>query len=83
VRTNPFIRFNRAAEAGGFPSLLIVSIACLALVVAPILLLALIPAPVVFAFALLGLIGGVAIVSAAIFAAFDDDGDARPRRPVA
>jgi hypothetical protein len=37
----------------------------------------------VFAFALLGLIGGVAIVSAAIFAAFDDDGDARPRRPVA
>ena len=41
---NPFLEFHRAAEAAGYPALLIVSMVCLALVVVPVALLGLIEA---------------------------------------
>src|SRR5919109_71952 len=44
MRRNPFLDFQRAAEARGYPGLLIVSMLCLVLVVASVALLALTPA---------------------------------------
>jgi hypothetical protein len=39
MRGNPFLDFQRAAEAAAYPALLIVSVVCLALVVTPVALL--------------------------------------------
>ena len=39
MRRNPFLTFQLTAERAGFPALLIVSAACLALVVVPVALL--------------------------------------------
>src|SRR5918995_5351667 len=41
MRGNPLLNFHRAAEAAGYPALLIVSAVCLGLVVAPVALLGL------------------------------------------
>lgn len=75
MRGNPFLNFHRSAEAAGYPALLIVSAACLALVVAPIALLALTQATWVLAFALLSLPAAVAILAGEIDAAFSDYGE--------
>ena len=69
---NPFLRFQRAAEAAGYPALLIVSALCLGLVVAAVALLALTPTAFAFALAILNLFAAVAILSGAILAAIAD-----------
>ena len=77
---NPFLEFHRAAEAAGYPALLIVSMVCLALVVVPVALLGLIEAGWVLTLALLSLVAAVAILAAAIDAAMSDaDEPARAR----
>jgi hypothetical protein len=81
VRANPFVTFHRAAEAAGYPALLIVTLACLALVVAPIALLALSPTAGAFAFAILSLVVALAILSTAIFAMFTDTDRRSNRQP--
>jgi hypothetical protein len=72
MRGNPFLRFHRRAEAAGYPALLIVSMVCLALVVAPILLLGLTDAGWVLALALLNLIVAIAVLAGAVLAALSD-----------
>ena len=77
---NPFLDFHRAAEAAGYPALLIVTIVCLALVVLPVALLGLIEAGWVLALALLSLVVAVAILAGAVDAALSDaDEPARAR----
>jgi hypothetical protein len=74
MRSNPFIRFHRAAEAAGYPALLLVTMVCLGLVVAPIGLLAVTGAAWALGFALLSLAVAVALLVGAIGAAFADRG---------
>src|SRR5687768_2016242 len=69
MRRNPFLDFHRAAEAAGYPALLIVSMVSLALVVTPVMLLGLTRAGWVLALALLSLIAAVAILAGAVDAA--------------
>ena len=85
---NPFLDFQRAAEAAGYPALLIVSAVSLGLVVVPVGLLGVTRLGWVLAVALLSLIAAVAILAAALDAALSDvedpptDGRAgAPRRP--
>jgi hypothetical protein len=75
MRGNPVLNFQRAAEAAGYPALLIVSMLCLAFVVLPIALLALTQAGWVLGLALLSLIAAVATMAAAVEAAFSDSGE--------
>lgn len=72
MRGNPLLNFHRAAEAAGYPALLIVSVVCLGLVVAPVALLGLTEAGWVLALALLSLIAALAILAGAIDAAMSD-----------
>jgi hypothetical protein len=72
MRRNPFLDFHRAAEAAGYPALLIISTVCLALVVAPVMLLGLTRAGWVLALALLSLTAAVATLAGAIDAAMSD-----------
>ena len=72
MRGNPLLNFHRTAEAAGYPALLIVSLVCLGLVVAPVALLGLTEARWVFVLALLSLIAAVAILAGAIDAAMSD-----------
>jgi hypothetical protein len=72
MRGNLLLNFHRAAEAAGYPALLIVSAVCLGLVVAPVALLGLTEAVWVLALALLSLIAAVAILAGAIDAAMSD-----------
>jgi hypothetical protein len=81
MRRNPFLDFQVTAERAGYPALLIVSVLCLALVVIPFSLLALTEAVWVLVIALLSLIGAVAILGAAIAAAFADRGERDPEPP--
>ena len=80
---NPFLEFHRAAEAAGYPALLIVSMVCLALVVVPVALLGLIEAAWVLALALLSVIVAVAILAGAIDAALSDADEPARARPSA
>ena len=80
---NPFLEFHRAAEAAGYPALLIVSMVCLALVVVPVALLGLIEAAWVLALALLSVIVAVAILAGAIDAALSDADESARARPSA
>jgi hypothetical protein len=75
MRGNPFLNFHRAAEAAGYPALLIVSALCLGLVVAPIALLGLTEAGWVLGLALLSLMAAVAVLAGALTAAFSDYGE--------
>jgi hypothetical protein len=75
MRGNPLIDFHRAAEAAGYPALLIVSLVCLGLVVVPIALLALTQAMWALALALLMLIAAVAILAVEIDAVISDYGE--------
>jgi hypothetical protein len=76
MRGNPFLNLHRAAEAAGYPALLIVSVVCLGLVVLPIALLALTQTGWVLALALVSLVAAVAVLAGAIDAAFSDYGEA-------
>jgi hypothetical protein len=83
MRGNPFLDFHRAAEAAGYPALLIVSVFSLGLVVVPVALLGLTRAVWVLALALLSLIAAVAILAGALDAALSDyDGPAAGRPDV-
>jgi hypothetical protein len=75
MRGNAFLNFHRAAEAAGYPALLIVSALCLGLVVAPIALLGLTEADWVLGLSLLSLIAAVAVLAGAVTAAFSDYGE--------
>jgi hypothetical protein len=76
MRDNAFLRFQRAAEAAGYPALLLVSMVSLTIVVVPIVLLALMQSAWTFVVAVLGLVGANAILAGAIWAALSDRGDA-------
>jgi hypothetical protein len=73
MRPNPFIRFHRAAEAAGYPALLVETVFALAIVVAAVALLAMVDAAWVFAMAMLSLGVAVGLMSAAMMAALSDD----------
>lgn len=75
MERKPFLRFHQAAEAAGYPVLLIVSVVALAIVVAPVTLLALTESGWAFALAIASLPVAVAAVAAAIHAAFSDGND--------
>jgi hypothetical protein len=80
MRGNPLRNFHRVAEAAGYPALLIVSMICLGLVVAPVALLGLTEAPWAFALALLSVIAALAILAGAIdaaMAAYDEPATVR------
>jgi hypothetical protein len=72
MRGNPFLNFHRAAEAAGYPALLIVSVVCLGLVVAAVALLALIPAGWVLALALLSIAVALVVLAGAMDASFSE-----------
>jgi hypothetical protein len=76
MRRHPFLDFQLTAERAGYPALLIVSLLCLALVVAPVALLALTEAVWVLVLAVLSMGGAVAILAAALGASFADRGEA-------
>lgn len=80
MRDKPFLNFHRTAEAAGYPALLIVSLVCLALVVAQVMLLALTRADWVLVTALATLVLAIAILAAAILAAFADYDEPADRR---
>jgi hypothetical protein len=80
---NPFLRFQRTAEAAGYPALLVVSAICLGMVVASVALLALAPGAFAFAIAVLNLAAAVTILSGAIFASLLDVGEPARARPPA
>ena len=82
MRPNPFLRFHRAAEAAGYPALLIVSMVALAVVLAGLLLLGMVGGVSAFAFSMLTLATGVALEAGAILAALSDDEDPPAGRPV-
>jgi len=80
----PLLGFHRAAEAAGYPALLIVSAVALGMMVAAIVLLAVVQAAWVFVTAILTLIGSLGLLAAAVEAAFADGGEsvAAPADPV-
>lgn len=73
MRRNPFIDFNRHAEALGYPALLLVSLYCLALVVGAIGLLAVWSSAWTFALAVLSIPTACVILAAATLAIFETD----------
>ena len=75
MRTNPLLRFHRAAEAAGYPALLIVALVALTLVVATVMLLAMVGGVAAFALSMLSLVAAVGLVWAAIEAALSDADD--------
>ena len=72
MQRNPFIDFNRHAEALGYPALLLVSMGCLGLVVAGVALLAVWHSGWAFALAICSLFLAVAILSAAVVASLNE-----------
>jgi high-affinity Fe2+/Pb2+ permease len=76
MRDNGFLRFHRAAEAAGYPAMLLVTMVSLTTVVVPIVLLALMQAAWTFVVAVLGLVAACAILAGAIWAALSDRDDA-------
>jgi hypothetical protein len=75
MRDHGFLRFHRAAEAAGYPAMLLVSMVSLTTVVVPVVLLALLQAAWTFVVAVLGLIAACAILAGAIWAALSDRDD--------
>ena len=80
MRGHPLLRFHRAAEAAGYPALLVDSMFSLALVVAPVCMLALTGAVWVLALALLGLVAAIAVLAVEMDAAFADYDEPLTRR---
>ena len=72
MRPSHFFRFHRAAEAAGYPAMLIVSAWALAVVVALVGLLALTRAGWTLALAVLSIPAALALVAGSINAAFAD-----------
>jgi hypothetical protein len=81
VPANPFPSLHRAAEAAGYPALLIVSMVSLALVVVPVVLLGLTQAGWMLGLAVLGLVMALALLAGAVNAALSDadEPEARPQ----
>jgi hypothetical protein len=79
IRRDHFLDFHRAAESGGYPAMLIVSVVSLGVVVAPLVLLALTGAGWLLGVTLLGLIAAIALLAGEFNAAVSD-GDAPPGR---
>ncbi len=79
MRSHPFLDFHQSAERRGYPALLIVSLVALGLVVGPVALRALTGAIWVLVLAVLNLFVALALLAAALSAAFAD-GDEPPRR---
>jgi hypothetical protein len=73
MRPNAFIRFNRAAEAAGYPALLVETLFAMVIMVAAVALLAMMEAAWAFAWAMLSLVVAIAIISAAMMAALSDE----------
>jgi hypothetical protein len=72
TRLKPLLRFHRGAESAGYPALLVASMVCLGLDVAPIGLLAMTRAAWSLVVALLSLIAAVTLLAGAVAAAFAD-----------
>lgn len=75
MNRNPFINFNRHAEALGYPALLLVSLFCLALVVGAVGLLAVWGSGWTFALAVLSIPVACAILAAATIASLNEADD--------
>jgi hypothetical protein len=73
MRRNPFIEFNRHAEALGYPALLLVSLYCLTLVVGAVGALAVWTSAWTFALAVLSIPAACIILAAAMAATFRSD----------
>jgi hypothetical protein len=67
-----FLRFHRAAEAAGYPALLVVTVVALAIIVSAIALLAIMKAAWALALALISLVAAIALMAGAIDAMFSD-----------
>jgi hypothetical protein len=72
MQSKLFQRFHHAAEAAGYPALLVVSVAALSAMVATISLLALVRSGWALALALLTLLVACLVVAAETMAAFSD-----------
>ena len=83
MQPNGFLRFHRAAEAAGYPAMLIVSAWALAIVVALVSLLALTQAGWTLALAVLSIPAALGLVAGSIGAAFADGEDPEPSPPAA
>ena len=68
-----FLRFHRAAETAGYPSLFVVTLMALAIIVSAIGLLAIIRSVWALGLTLLALIASIALVAGGIDAMFSDD----------
>jgi hypothetical protein len=80
---NPFLVFHRAAEAEGYPAMLLVTMVSLTIMVVAIALLALMQTGWTFAMALLSLIVAIAILAGEVDAALRDAGPLPARRAAA
>ena len=67
-----FLRFHQAAEAAGYPALLVVTIVALGTIVSGILLVGIMKSVWALAFALTCLAASIALVAAAMEAMFSD-----------
>ena len=77
---NPFLVFHRAAEAEGYPAMLLVTMVSLTIMVVAIALLALMQTAWAFATALLSLISAIAILAGEVDAALRDAGPLPAKR---
>ena len=75
MRSNPLLRFHRAAEAASYPALLIVSMVALTIVVTGVMLLGMVGGAAALALAIVSLFAAVALVWGAIEAALSDADD--------
>jgi hypothetical protein len=67
-----FLRFHRAAEAAGYPALLVVTVVALAIIVSAIALLAIMESAWALGLALTSLTASIALVAGGIDAMFSD-----------
>ena len=75
---NAFLRFHRAAEAAGYPAMLVVAMVSLGMVVAAIALLGMVGGVPAFSFAILSLVAALALLSGEIEAALSEIEDPPP-----
>jgi len=75
MRSDPFLDFHRTAEAAGYPALLVVSIAALAVVVFPVMLLALTRGVWALVLAVLSIFAALCLLAGAFGAAVADAND--------
>ena len=75
LESKSLLRFHKAAEAAGYPVLLIISVVALATVVAPVALLGITESVWAFGLAIVSLLMALAVVAAAIHTAVSDGDD--------